>query len=664
LVEIGTKIIRYQILLFLLVSEIAEHLFRKKRRSPTPARPHGKFRVRPGVMEPEHANGICFAYDVLVDVLRRLPVRALAVCQCVCRAWRGIVDAHTLLFPREFGGIFAAYYGYDPDFALFAPPAASRDGADQPPSYRRLFSVDLFSNVQQHCNGLFLVTGHHKFRPVLVPSVYNPATSRYARLPRPPGPWPCSVEGMFLAFDPAVSRHHEVIFLRTENLTPRQIRRQRQRHIQIQDKGPSWIDLEDPFLRDLFDEEQLSKEKEDQHESHAEEPCQINLGHPFLHNLFGKEQTPKEEQHESHSRDEEPAGSASYESNVPEVEVPKEKVLHGFVFSSQTGQWKRQEFTPGRCAPADLYDVVTAPRGEAERTWWSVEYCRGSLYVHCHSGILMILHCSEGTYDMVQLPVQPDKVEYLYRSELPMRCLTSYERKIRYVVLNMSQLQLWELAELVDGQLGWTLVHEVDLEEHARKIYHIRKQSRMQPRMTWKVVVESTKDLVSLFGHGSNKKINVDGDDETKKNVEEEEDGGIEEENKLQDEEDEEQDNAKETQGEEEEEQHSDGDEASECSDYSWDSNDHNFINFDNNAIAIPPLVWDWGCSIVGFHPYKDVLLLKFSDTVVAYHLKTSRMQYLGYIYPKQYHQHARDVHAVFPYRPCYIDALPPRRTS
>ncbi|KAM0888885.1 hypothetical protein ACQ4PT_028062 [Festuca glaucescens] len=339
--------------------------------------------------------------------------------ECVCRAWRGIIDAHTLLFPRDFGGIFAAYHGYYPDFALFAPPAASRDGADQPPSYRRLFSVDLFSNVQQHCNGLFLVTGHHKFRPVLVPSVYNPATSRYARLPRPPGPWPCSVEGMFLAFDLAVSRHHEVIFLPTENLTPRQIRRQRQRHIQIEDKGPSWIDLEEPFLRNLFGEEQQSQEEEEQHESHAEEPSQINLEHPFLHNLFGKEQTPieeqqnKEEQHESHSREEEPAGSASYESNVPAVEVPKEKVLHGFVFSSQTGQWKRHEFTPGRCAPADLYDLVTAPRGEVERTWWSVEYWCGSLYVHCHSGILMILHCSEGTYDMVQLPGQPDKSRVL-----------------------------------------------------------------------------------------------------------------------------------------------------------------------------------------------------------------------------------------------------------
>jgi hypothetical protein len=45
-------------------------------------------------------NGIFFPYDVLLDILRRLPGGAIAACQCVCRAWRAIIDAHHLSLDR------------------------------------------------------------------------------------------------------------------------------------------------------------------------------------------------------------------------------------------------------------------------------------------------------------------------------------------------------------------------------------------------------------------------------------------------------------------------------------------------------------------------------------------------------------------------------------
>ncbi|KAM0866239.1 hypothetical protein ACQ4PT_042743 [Festuca glaucescens] len=159
-------------------------------------------------MDAEHANdGVCLPDDLLLDILRRLPGRGFAVSRCVCRAWRDIVAAHAILlphiFPRDFPGVFARYHGYDTNFALFGPPLP-RDAVEEP-RYRRLSGDYWDCYLQQHCNGLLLITGNHMFsNRSMNPYVRNPATSRYARLPLPPTPWPCSIEGMFLAFDPAV----------------------------------------------------------------------------------------------------------------------------------------------------------------------------------------------------------------------------------------------------------------------------------------------------------------------------------------------------------------------------------------------------------------------------------------------------------------------------
>jgi hypothetical protein len=72
-------------------------------------------------------NGICFPYDVLLDILRRLPGGAIAACQFVCCAWRAIVDAHQLslerYFPqrRAFPGIFVSKTECRSDLQLLRP---------------------------------------------------------------------------------------------------------------------------------------------------------------------------------------------------------------------------------------------------------------------------------------------------------------------------------------------------------------------------------------------------------------------------------------------------------------------------------------------------------------------------------------------------------------
>ncbi|OEL37004.1 hypothetical protein BAE44_0001979 [Dichanthelium oligosanthes] len=69
--------------------------------------------------------------DVLEeDVLRRLPPRALAVCSCVCKAWRAAIDArHTLrpdLLPLTLGGIFISVARVPEPLLFLAPPSMSR----------------------------------------------------------------------------------------------------------------------------------------------------------------------------------------------------------------------------------------------------------------------------------------------------------------------------------------------------------------------------------------------------------------------------------------------------------------------------------------------------------------------------------------------------------
>jgi hypothetical protein len=493
-------------------------------------------------MDAEHANaGLCLPYDTLLDILRRLPVRALAMSSCVCREWRDIVDAQTLLFPREFAGVFAGYKGYDPGFALFGPPS-SRDAANVP-VYRRLSWDHWNYSVKQHCNGLLLLTDY-MFVPYRNPYVCNPATGRYARLPcpSPPTPWWCSVEGVFLAFDPAVSRHYEVFFFPTEK-------------------------------------------KEHQ-----------------------------EEQHES-----------AY------TKRPEEKVFHIFVYSSRTCEWESREFTPECSATGHLYDVVTTPRAKDERTWWSAEYWHGSLYVHCHSNVLMILRCPQGKYDMVQLPGHADNPETLYQGDLPRSYLASHDRGIRYATIDKFHLEVWELEESTDGQLGWTRAHKVDLKEYGRPL------GTQQPCIEW-TVLESSNNLTSLFEDY----IEDSNDDCNDEEVEQHYGSDV-------------------TKGEGQEEQHTyDDGNVDGCNDV-CNSDLHNFIVFDKTIIEDDDDSW-WIYSIVGFHPYKDVLLLKFIDNVVAYHLHTSRMQYLGHIYPRKHDQEVRNVYVAFPYRPCYIDALPSRK--
>nr|CAB3501206.1 unnamed protein product [Digitaria exilis] len=60
----------------------------------------------------------------------------------------------------------------------------------------------------------------------------------------------------------------------------------------------------------------------------------------------------------------------------------------------------------------------------------------------------------------------------------------------------------------------------------------------------------------------------------------------------------------------------------------------------------------------LGFHPYKEVVFLMLSFIGIAYHLNTSKVQFLGKMRPKHYHSFAAGVYESFPYTPCMVGEL------
>ena len=89
---------------------------------------------------------------------------------------------------------------------------------------------------------------------------------------------------------------------------------------------------------------------------------------------------------------------------------------------------------------------------------------------------------------------------------------------------------------------------------------------------------------------------------------------------------------------------------------YSWDSDEDNFIDMGLE------LSWYGKCRIIGLHPHKDVLLL-IDGKALAYHLNTSRMQFLGEKLVRTFYPFYV-VKSAFTYRPCYVDMLPATKMS
>ncbi|CAN6281893.1 unnamed protein product [Urochloa humidicola] len=164
--------------------------------------------------------------DVLADVLSRMAPRTLAISRSVCKGWRAAADADARcqeqlrraaeLLPVTLGGMFVRTNEAEPT-AFFARPSMAHRIAGDLEHYLRMVRSWDSSCIVDCCNGLILLDDVHM--------VVNPATKQWARLPPYPTAFLTQKERQgsgsgddyhyrFLAFDPALSPHYEVLAIR------------------------------------------------------------------------------------------------------------------------------------------------------------------------------------------------------------------------------------------------------------------------------------------------------------------------------------------------------------------------------------------------------------------------------------------------------------------
>uniref|UniRef100_M8BU12 Uncharacterized protein n=1 Tax=Aegilops tauschii TaxID=37682 RepID=M8BU12_AEGTA len=470
-------------------------------------------------------------YDLLLDVLYRLENRELTVSRRVCRAWRAAIDDNTVLLarfhrifpPRAFPGVFLSN-------KFFAP-------AESP--FRK--------RGEEH-------------------------TFRY-------------MKGVFLAFDPAMSRHHEVF------LFPQTMAQLRPAQPRVKVERP-WEEIS---LEQLQYFNNFSKEDPPYEEEEQQQKCEV-------------EQEPTEV--------DEPQDESRTSPKTKDPGMQEESFQNELRISSQ-GQYQIEELLHNRLTGVTLPGGIPIPSSPV-----AMGTGVGSLQPHGeHSNMARTRGdtTAAGVYPAAADTHRTHHNEVQLPSLLPKQRLqegydakgvaaaqqhwgfhpggqvgrggeASYEKGIHYVAIkNMFQLQ---------SMVQW-------------------KHHRLQ----WKVF-ERTKGKVSLFEPLSPTEQSIldqilgpsDSDtDDNNNNKEEDEDK-------------------------------SDND-----SDYSWNSDEDNFMDVDEDTTSMGQI--HYTCyKIIGLHPYKDVLLHPIG-IAVAYHLSTSRMQYLG--------QTPGVGTSGFPYRPCYMHALP-----
>ncbi|KAM0926023.1 hypothetical protein ACQ4PT_003871 [Festuca glaucescens] len=144
-------------------------------------------------------------HDVLLEILRRLPLWALVQSRRVCRAWRATIDDSTLLlthfrrlFPRRaFPGVFTSNDESKEESSFFAPALSSRPSKARRDADIRTdgdehgFRYPLFDHgwaaVKDHCNGLLLLCDEKDDH--MYYCVCNPATETYDMVQLPGIAW-------------------------------------------------------------------------------------------------------------------------------------------------------------------------------------------------------------------------------------------------------------------------------------------------------------------------------------------------------------------------------------------------------------------------------------------------------------------------------------------
>jgi hypothetical protein len=81
-----------------------------------------------------------------------------------------------------------------------------------------------------------------------------------------------------------------------------------------------------------------------------------------------------------------------------------------------------------------------------------------------------------------------------------------------------------------------------------------------------------------------------------------------------------------------------------------WDPNDKDVVSIEHWVGTHGSKIYDF----LGFHPYKEIVILTSKTSAMAYHMNTSNVRDLGHIYMWN-----NDVRISFPYTPCWAGPLP-----
>jgi hypothetical protein len=197
------------------------------------------------------------------------------------------------------------------------------------------------------------------------------------------------------------------------------------------------------------------------------------------------------------------------------------------------------------------------------------------------------------------------------------------------------QLRVWSLRES-SRQIDWVLKHDIDLEP----LSMVRLRDIQGFDKTW-TVTDDVDYLPCYYDYYNDDDVNDNDDDEKEKKEEEKvADVEVDEEELEEDEYDKEEGVQKENN--------------QMATSEGWNTDDENFLNIEH---------YDTCCSSItflGFHPYKEVVFLGLASLVaVAYHLKSSKVQYLGKMRPKKYARSPTNgIYESYLYTPCMIGEL------
>ncbi|XP_073362912.1 uncharacterized protein [Aegilops tauschii subsp. strangulata] len=285
----------------------------------------------------------------------------------------------------------------------------------------------------------------------------------------------------------------------------------------------------------------------------------------------------------------------------PESEWPPSLcALH--VFSSKSGGWKERSFFQEGEAAA----TVSGMRGHFD---WSDDrrhavYCQGALYLHCKTDFVMRICLSNDKYQVIKPPMHHEPGEYrnfhLGRSEKGVYLATT--------TFGTSRLMVWVLEESC-GHTNWVLKHNncvTPIQDDLRPV--------LGPWVLQDINFgEYLKECKERNQHDENlewlMEMKLELNSGKKELVEEK---------------------------------------------FEWDSENDNILHKEDMGDGRVSGYLD----ILGFHPYKEVVFLDVSKCRgLAYHLKDSKVQDLGYIYPTTCHLAlgaARFITDSFPYTPCW----------